>query len=269
MTAPAPSGSFVMVDPAHVAEVGPAAALLFSRICWRAERTGEWKATREVLSQETGLTAGALRSAIRVLRDAGWVQAERASVLDATLVWRPVSAGQAENVDSTISTWQNGHLEIAESTTSEMADLTISSYETRRITPLPPEGEQPDLFGASPAPAAPAADEDPLRGFDAWYSAYPRKVAKGDARKAWTQALRRGADPDAILTGLLAQVETLRDQQARGFCPYPASWLRAERWEDAPPDNVRRFPSVPAPTETYDPAYAASLPPAPRKDLFG
>ena len=69
--------------------------------------------------------------------------------------------------------------------------------------------------------------------FDAFYKAYPRKVAKGDARKAW-QSTKKIRPPLAkILAALQAQCNTeqwLKDNHA--YIPYPATWLRAERWDD-------------------------------------
>jgi hypothetical protein len=69
--------------------------------------------------------------------------------------------------------------------------------------------------------------------FDVFYKAYPRKVAKGDARKAW-QSTKKIRPPLAnILAALQAQCSTeqwLKDNHA--YIPYPATWLRAERWDD-------------------------------------
>lgn len=84
----AASGSFMRVDPAQVAEVGPAAAILYARIVWRAERGG-WRASRATMATETGLSAWQLRASLGVLRDRGLVTSKRASTDDATLVWTP------------------------------------------------------------------------------------------------------------------------------------------------------------------------------------
>ena len=69
--------------------------------------------------------------------------------------------------------------------------------------------------------------------FDAFWAAYPKKIAKGDARKAWqqTQAIR------PPMKYLLEAIEKhcQQDQWRRDggkFIPHPATWLRAERWED-------------------------------------
>ena len=68
---------------------------------------------------------------------------------------------------------------------------------------------------------------------DAFYKAYPRKVAKGDARKAWQQTKAIRPPLETILAAIQAQCNTeqwLKDNHA--YIPYPATWLRAERWDD-------------------------------------
>ena len=79
------------------------------------------------------------------------------------------------------------------------------------------------------------ADDDPqwLRFWDI----YPRRVAKKEARKAWAQLHPDSATVEKMITVLAwqsMQVQWLRD--GGQYVPYPASWLRAERWEDEPSD---------------------------------
>ena len=72
--------------------------------------------------------------------------------------------------------------------------------------------------------------------FCAWYGAYPKHVARGDAWKAWGQV-------EAIrppLVDLLAAISWQRLQpkwQEKGgeFIPHPATYLRAHRWLDERP----------------------------------
>ena len=264
----AASRDFIMIhlDLLDAVDGSYPAAAVWSRILYRAGADGWWTASRDDMLRETRLTERVLRRALQELREAGLVEHERVSPFDPTLRWRITWESEAGDPGGG---GPIDHPVMDDSSITVTDDLSITSSQKVRNTPLPPEGEQGALFGSAAAAPPPPPDPDPLRGFDAWYDLYPRKVAKGDARKAWTQVLRGGADPEVIRLGLLAQIETLRDQQARGFCPYPASWLRAERWADAP-DNVRTLrPAVPSPGEAYDPAAAAALPPPPRKDLFG
>ena len=66
--------------------------------------------------------------------------------------------------------------------------------------------------------------------FTLWWQLYPRKVAKGAARKAY-RAARKKTDPDTLSAGV---------QRYRGECAardptyikHPASWLNGECWLD-------------------------------------
>lgn len=75
------------------------------------------------------------------------------------------------------------------------------------------------------------AKPDPL--FDAFWAAYPRRVGKGAARRAWAKALRL-AGAEAILGALRAQVAAGLFKDAT-YTPFPATWLNQERWDDEIP----------------------------------
>lgn len=66
--------------------------------------------------------------------------------------------------------------------------------------------------------------------FDAWWSIYPRKVGKGQARRAYLSASKKADAPT-----LLAAVEDFA-RACEGtdpkYIPYPATWLNGERWLD-------------------------------------
>lgn len=80
-----------------------------------------------------------------------------------------------------------------------------------------------------PNPRDPIAAAD----FEVWWREYPRKCAKADARKAWQQTA-------TVRPALLALIESTRracrdpqwQRNAGQFIPYPATWLRGERWAD-------------------------------------
>lgn len=81
------------------------------------------------------------------------------------------------------------------------------------------------------ATVTPISDE----AFDRFWTVYPRKTAKGTARTAWAKALKRGANPEAVI----AAAERFRDHLAATkanpkYTPYPASWLNGERYDDEP-----------------------------------
>lgn len=76
--------------------------------------------------------------------------------------------------------------------------------------------------------AAPADDS-----FSRFWSAYPKKVAKAAARKAWDK-LKPDEDLTAtILSAIEAQKAGEQWRKNGGqFIPNPATWLNGERWND-------------------------------------
>ena len=74
----------------------------------------------------------------------------------------------------------------------------------------------------------------PADFLDFWHT-YPRRTAKADAFKAWQALAPNRDDLRAMLTALGWQVEQPDWRKDNGaFIPYPATWLRAHRWEDEP-----------------------------------
>jgi hypothetical protein len=126
--------------------------------------------------------------------------------------------------------------------------------EENQTPPYPPTGEESDeepldaLFTAdfeqgfveTVAPSKPR-DDDP--GFLAFWSVYPRHIAKQPARKAWRTAIRGGAVPGEIIAG----AEHYRDDHKRKskgieFTAHPATWLNGQRWLDwAEEENAAKY----------------------------
>jgi hypothetical protein len=74
--------------------------------------------------------------------------------------------------------------------------------------------------------------EESMRRFGRFWSAYPRKVAKPDAVKAWKKLALSFEDFEAMMTALEAAKPRWTEPQ---YIPYPASWLNKERWKDEAP----------------------------------
>jgi len=66
--------------------------------------------------------------------------------------------------------------------------------------------------------------------FDQLWSLYPRKVGKGQARKAFKAASKK-ADFYDLLPKLMDYVQTLEGKDKQ-YIPHLATWLNGERWED-------------------------------------
>jgi uncharacterized protein YdaU (DUF1376 family) len=102
-----------------------------------------------------------------------------------------------------------------------------------------PTTQEPEK-GETPLPPLPpdggGDDEKPPDPFSAFWAAYPRKVGKEAARKAWLRLPRPADTLRTVLAALQWQRES--DQWTRDngqFVPNPATYLRQQRWLDEPP----------------------------------
>ncbi len=82
-----------------------------------------------------------------------------------------------------------------------------------------------------PRRRTPSVDEN----FCRFWRAYPRRVGKIAAERAWANATKI-ASANAIIAAAEAFAPT---GEAQGkFCPHPATWLNQGRWED---EVIQRF----------------------------
>ena len=86
------------------------------------------------------------------------------------------------------------------------------------------------VFGNTPHADSPLVT--PLeQGFAAFWAAYPKRKAKKDALKAWTDLRPTAALQAEILAALVWQTVEWSNPL---YTPLPASYLRGERWTDEP-----------------------------------
>lgn len=83
------------------------------------------------------------------------------------------------------------------------------------------------------------AEDDPQ--WQRFWNAYPRRVGKKDARQAWTKLQPDVAMVDRMIETLgwqCQQPQWLKDDGI--YVPHPATWLRAERFNDEQPMKIQR-----------------------------
>ena len=66
--------------------------------------------------------------------------------------------------------------------------------------------------------------------FDDFWSEVPRKIGKGQARKAWNAAVKK-TDAETLIAGIRRFAAEKRGHDPQ-FIAHPATWLNGERWED-------------------------------------
>ncbi len=124
--------------------------------------------------------------------------------------WREKKA-DASRGDVTVT----HHGDVTQPPKTKVSPTPLSKTQTS--TPSPPKG------GSVPTNLA----------FERFWRAYPRKVGKSEARKAFAKALLKlGGDGEQVLVGSLERAKAAwTDPQ---FIPHASRWLNAERWEDEP-----------------------------------
>ena len=120
------------------------------------------------------------------------------------------------------------------------SDRTFLSMQTGHICPpISLKDLSEDLFEGDISPPTSSGARQPRRGagkaesrFEEFYAAFPRKVSKGAARKAWAKAVRL-AEPATIIAGAERYARERSGEDPR-FTKHPATWLNAEAWHDEP-----------------------------------
>ena len=87
-------------------------------------------------------------------------------------------------------------------------------------------------------------------GFDRFWASYPRRVGKKDAVAVW----KKISPDDTLVDRIVAGVERWKrsEQWTKDdgrFIPYPATFLRGERWNES--DSVSKPAAVPPAAKDY------------------
>lgn len=83
--------------------------------------------------------------------------------------------------------------------------------------------------------------DDKTTDFEKWYEAYPKKIGRGQAKRAYTTASKK-TTAEVLLAGAVRVADALRRGTVeRQFIPYPASWLNGERWADEEVAGTPKF----------------------------
>lgn len=137
--------------------------------------------------------------------------------------WDPEGSDQQEHEDS-----RTFPVAVTEDSGSTPGTLQVVSGSGSRKKELGSRKKD----SSSPAPRV-TDNDDP--DFTKFWDVYPRKVGKGEARKAWFKLVKTGVDAADIIAG----AERYRDDPKRQrsgieYTKHPGPWLNAERWTDQP-----------------------------------
>lgn len=162
----------------------------------------------EQISAETGLGVRALRSAISELQNTGWLIATREKKPNGQLGTYRFEVTEARVRLSTVAHATVDHATVAHRTDNKKTILKENNIK-----------------------------ENNDKEFCEFWNEYPRKLDKGKAKRAFASAITRASFEDILAGAIRYKNDPNRLDE---FTKYPASWLNADSWENAPlPDDPR------------------------------
>lgn len=140
---------------------------------------------------------------------------------------------------------ESGRLAGADYLVTDPADLPSSDNPTS-VEPTsaePPHKKNNSQKTISKKINTPAVAVD--ESFETFWSAYPRKVAKPVARRAWAKAIK-----DTPAETIMACLKRFPFSDVESYIPHPSTWLNQRRWEDeatrpAAPPPIGYVPGMP------------------------
>lgn len=199
----------------------------------------DWDYTLSGLAALNREGVDAIRTAIQELEKAGYIRREFAraegGVFDGnvyTIYEKPVGAGSAEVPDELCPPSLENPTTVPDGAKypplldSPLPDNPLSENPTQLSTnrlntkknPCSPQGQDTEILDAL---------------FERFWKAYPKRVKKLSAEKAWDK-LKPNLETCRVMSAALDRFKA-SDEWARNrgaYIPHPASWLNARRWED-------------------------------------
>ena len=191
-------------------------------------RPDNWKVSRDTLAREGREGRDAINTAINELCEAGYIQRQKTQRNDGTWTTELVIYDQPEN-------WKP---EENRAKTADSQEPTTGKPTTGKPTVGKPVANRNTVTKKREELSPSSNDEDQ---FEQWWTLYPRKTAKQDARKAWKAAIKQ-TPPADIIKATRHQTTTPGSPLNREpqYVPYPASWLRAGQHLDTPTSQPAR-----------------------------
>lgn len=188
--------------------------------CWRSQQE---------LWDETGLTPKMQRSAIKTLVDEGFLITKNTMIIGTAVKCRHYRL-----TDSYYQNWKTD-----EPDCDQKAQPIVTNGNNRMLPNGTTESDQKaqsvnsnqhnNQLSNTKENTKRKSDDDEL--FAEFWKAYPKKVGKETARRAFSRLKAKEKNVDMLIQAINIQKQSRqwRDPQ---YIPYPATWLNGKRWQD-------------------------------------
>lgn len=186
------------------------------------------------IAADSGLSEKTVRTALHSLLDAGVIQGDMRPGIRPLWTLAVAESGNCYRLKRNLLPLSKRNLLPLSNLPSRSPKRNLLPIKAVTVTDEPREvsKKEREITLSLPVPRREAEPD----AFDAWWKAYPKRVGKDDARKAYAKATKRGATDADLATGLQRQ----RWPSELKFIPNPATWLNQGRWQDDPHASAPR-----------------------------
>ena len=208
---------FAIVPLRLLKGVSASAVCVYAVLAEAANRDQTAWPSKATIANRTRLSPRTVQRCIAELRDEGWIE---------------VLERSRDNGSRTSNTYVVNRVP-RDTDVSPPRDIRVSPPETL-VSPPEPDPIEPDralvlepLFSnVQPQAVEPSHKQH----FDIWWSEYPRKVRKPEARRAYVKAATKVSD-DRLLDAM-RRYRDFDHRVAEGFILHASTWLNQECWDD-------------------------------------
>lgn len=193
---------------------------------------GRWEAypSNETLAGETLTTVRSVQRALRELLTLGWVADRGKHDEYGTRVWRLLKSEHEGEIAAEHATQRCMSTPLAGDASPAKSGGDIGVADIGVVlspTPMSPKREAIPEREAKDKYTDDATQRDT---FPEWWARCPRKIGKGQARRAYTAALKK-ASPEELAEGMERFARSCVGRDPKFIC-HPSTWLNGERWLD-------------------------------------
>lgn len=217
-----------------------------------------WQTTTERIGQAIGMSAGTVKTAVKDLVEMGYLKRAQEHLDGGRfgamtyILTDPADVQKLATGATTENTAFPQRMTDGQKTDS-------GKTAGGNLTPIrkPSKEDQPKEDQKNTNPTASAAGERPARptypaAFAQWWAAYPRRVGKRAAFKAWTRATREVGEGELLEATQAFASWHAQEGTAERFIPHPTTWLNRDGWADELPSPSRPGDGSPSAPSFFD-----------------
>lgn len=219
-------------------KVSASAKVTYLALCFWAREHGSTFALHDNVRAVAGVSRRTFYEHLAKLEEQGWLKRSRTEggLCETTVLVRKSAQGVRSAARGGCEKSHGGGA-VSRTHTEKLFTEKLSTESTPLGSLFDGVDQKPKPKAKPPVRVGPLVKSELLE-FEAWYQQYPKRVAKGDGRKAWRKARANfetgmpGLSKLIRLTEQWWEARQATDGSDLTYVPGPGPWLNQERWAD-------------------------------------